>query len=244
MYNDNKDYSILLFYSRWYTLKLKRILYNLKLFKQGYKQAAPMPPIFFSPCLPLSFSLSLTHTHTHTHTHTMFFSFKKPRGANKCQAVPVHWWLLSPRPEKQRWRLARCPPTPRPSSQHSGRGGSWEKERPTDQQLLWRWLSDWPGCCTPPSPRSGHLTLGKLTNAWAFGCACRVMWPWGRYDLTRLGTHFCLPYVPNHNVFRAPDQVNCTWSPPALSSLFDLLSWKLHSSQDAFTQEKAAVICP
>lgn len=59
-----------------------------------YKQAAPTPPGF----------LSLSHTHTQRE-----MSFIKPQGANECLAVPVHWWLLSPRPDKQRWRLAGCP---------------------------------------------------------------------------------------------------------------------------------------
>ena len=54
-----------------------------------------MPPPL--PSLPLS------------HTHSLSLSFKMPQGTNKCQAVPVHWWLLSPKPDKQGCRLAGCP---------------------------------------------------------------------------------------------------------------------------------------
>lgn len=144
-------------------------------YKAHHKQAALIPPIF----------LSLTHT------LTLFLSFKMPRGANKCQAVPVHWWLLSPRPDKQGCRLAGRAPRPPPplaAPPHCTQAaGSWEKERPTDQQLLWLWLSDWPGCCTPPSPRSGHLTLGKLTNAWPLGAPADWRDPEG--VMTSVNTH-------------------------------------------------------
>lgn len=61
-----------------------------------YKQAAPLLTIFPS--------LSLFHG-----LLTLFLSSKMPHGANECQAVPVHEWLLSPRPDKQRWWLAGCP---------------------------------------------------------------------------------------------------------------------------------------
>jgi len=123
--------------------------------------------------------------------------------------------VYSPRPDKQ----GRVPPAP----PHGTRAkGSWEKERLTDQQLLRLWLSDWPGCCPPPSPHSGHLTLHKLTNAClAFGSTAdwcvtpRLLWP---HCIGGAHIHTLIAHVPSHNVFSS------TWQSALLSRAHPLFS--------------------
>lgn len=83
----------------------------------------------------------------------------------------------------------RMPPAPPRGTQATG---SWEKTRPADQQLPWRWSSNWPGQRTPPSPRSGHLTQGKLTNASALGAPAAWCDPEGVMTLQH--TRTCCTY--------------------------------------------------
>ena len=149
-------------------------------------------PIFIHkrpPCHPFSSLLSPSHT------HCLCFSRLRCLGermsARQCQSTDA---CSRQSLTNRGCRLVWCPPHPPPPTPsappHSAQAtGSWEEERPTDQQLLGLWLSDWPGCCTPPSPRSGHLTMGKLTNAWPLGAPAdgrRVSWP---YCTGRTHTH-------------------------------------------------------
>lgn len=73
-------------------------------------------------CLLLSLT-ACTCTHTRTHTFS-----KMPHGTTECQALPVHWCSLSPRPDKQGWWLAGCPlpllTTPEPQTAER-KHGQW-----------------------------------------------------------------------------------------------------------------------
>lgn len=170
-----------------------------------------MPPIF----------LSLSHT------HTLFLSSKMPQGANKCQAVPVHWWLLSPRPDKQGCRLAGCPLPlltalgPPAAERKSGQQinsccdvgwatGQAAARHPAHVQGTWPWVNwQMPGLWVRPQ---SDVTL-------------RVLWPYCTgHARTQTHTHMhtlkatlCLPNVPCHHVFQAPSQVQCVCAHPRFS---------------------------
>lgn len=110
------------------------------------------------------------------------------------------------------------PPAPSCSTQATG---SWQKKQPKDQQLLWLWLSDWPGCCTPPSTHSGHLTLSKLTNAKHLGVPAEWCDPEGSMTLLhQVPRHiqnyryYFNTFPPFLSVFQALDQLYSTCNLP------------------------------
>lgn len=57
-----------------------------------------------------------------------------------------------------------CQDAPCPSSRHS----IWRQlieDAASGSTVVATWVEQLTGCCAPPNARSGHLTLGKLTNA-------------------------------------------------------------------------------
>lgn len=148
----------------------------------------------------------------------MFFSFKLPRGANKCQAVPVHCRLLSPRPDKQGFGLARCPLPPlaalrpqaadRRSSQKINSccdfgwaTGQAAARHPAHTQGTWPWVN-W-----------------QMPNIWVClqsDVTLRVRWPYcTRYPDTYKTTGIILTLFPPFlSVFQALDQLYSTCNLP------------------------------
>lgn len=99
-----------------------------------------------------------------------------------------------------------APWCPRLPTRYSRSKGSWKRGMPRDQQLLWLWLSDWPGCCTPASAHLGHLTLGKLTNAFALGVPAECYDPKALMTFlhwvcicSHITAQLCLPSFKSHN---------------------------------------------
>lgn len=143
-------------------------------------------------CLPSSF-LSLSHSLPALFLCDASWSERAPGSTSPLKVALAKAWQT--RPEMV---AGRMPPAPPRGTQAAG---SWEKTRPADQQLPWRWSSNWPGQCTPPSPRSGHLTLGKLTNASAFwvrqqrDVTLRVLWPYSTHTNAALIITLCPPHV-------------------------------------------------